>query len=156
MGVGRRCKDLVCQVGEQTLSWESVGQPLSITPCAMSMASCLAAKWRHVKPSYNGVWDEFTFWLIRPISHIRSPKYSINYCIICWTSGTECSSLSPDRHSTCQHSNVTFALFTPYYQLNLLVAVARCSKAKIIHWYWNEKLLCWKCHIVFLALVLWI
>ena len=77
VGVGRGWKDLVCQVGEQTLSWESMGQPLSITPCAMSSASCLAARWRHVKPSYNGVWNKFTFWLTTHISHIRSPKYFI-------------------------------------------------------------------------------
>ena len=31
-------------VGEQTLSWESMGQSLAITSCAMSIASCFAAR----------------------------------------------------------------------------------------------------------------
>ena len=89
-------------IGEQTLSWESMGQPFSITPCAISMPSCLAARWRHVKPSYNGVWDEFTSWLTKHTFSFVRIFDGMNHTIK--------HPLPSDKHSVCQHSAFDFSL----------------------------------------------
>ena len=49
----------VCRSGvEQTFSsWESIGQPFSINSCAMSTSSCIAARWRPVKPSCGRTYN---------------------------------------------------------------------------------------------------
>ena len=106
-------------IGEQTLSWESMGQPFSITPCAISMPSCLAARWRHVKPSYNGVWDEFTSWLT--CSFIRMSD-AMNH------TSNILSHLTNIQHASIQHLIFHF-LLTLYHQLSSFLAVARCPKA---------------------------
>jgi len=106
-------------VGEQTLSWESMGQPLAITSFAMSSASCLAARWRHVKPSYNGVWDEFTSWLTCSFTRMSDGMNHTSNIL---------SHLTNIQHASIQHLIFHF-LLTLYHQLSSFVAVARCPKA---------------------------
>lgn len=48
----------VYETVEQTFSsWESIGQPFSINSCAMSTSSCMAARWRPVKPSCGRIYN---------------------------------------------------------------------------------------------------